>query len=266
MKNQLLTLFTLLILGVCIQPSELSAQEADNSVSYYLSEGACYGSCCVYELEISIDGTATMEGQEHCNLRGRYAKTISNQMLSKIGKLFDSVNFAKLPDSYESQIPDLPSVTIGLTKNGVRKKVTFKENRPDELRAIEEALKSVANSNEGWSPFKPEKDINNGVKETLTSAGGLSVKETEQSQGIKLQNSLESAQQENEVIVTTTRGVDFHHWFESNTKRYGLTKKRLWSPDSDRWVITFDPNKRTLEEVVKGLNSDSSVTVVVKDK
>lgn len=265
MKNHLLTIFSLFILSVSIQPNQLTAQNDGKAVIYYLSEGQCYGFCCVYDLEISIDGTATMEGQEHCDMRGRYAKTISNDMLSKIGKLFDSVNFEKLPNSYDSQLPDLPSVTIGIQRDGVRKMVTFKENRPDELRAIEEAMKTIAHSKDGWSPFKPERDVDGGVRETLSSTTNTTP--AEPSQDSELQNSLVSDKENrNELIVTTSQGVDFHHWFESNSRRYGLTKKRIWAPNSDRWVISFDPNKHTLQEVETNIREDESVTIVVLDK
>ena len=265
MKNHLLTIFSLFILGASIQPNQLSAQNDGKAVTYYLSEGLCYGQCCVYDLEIFIDGTATMEGKEHCDLRGRYAKTISNSTLSKIGKLFDAVNFEKLPDSYDSQLPDLPSVTIAIQKNGVRKKVTFKENRPDELKAIEEAMKAVAHSTEGWSPFKPERDVDNGIKESLSAAGAASSTATSIASDQK--NSLMSDKEvKNEIIVTPSQGVDFHHWFESNSRILGLTKKRVWAPDSDRWVISFDPTKHSLQEVESNIRKDKSVTIVVLDK
>lgn len=243
MKKLLLSLFTLLLLMVFSIESAV-AQKSASTTTYLLSEGACYGFCPIFDLQVTSDGTATFTGKDHCERKGVYQKTLSRETVQNLEKLFAAANFDNLPNEYESMLPDLQPKTIGRRMDGKSKTTTFRENRPESLEAIWRAMREIANSTDGWMPLKPERQANADLKEALTSDDSIQ-----------------------EFQVQLKPDVKIEDWYQANGDRCGLVVSREVSPKSNHWVVALgSDSKCSAEQVSQILQNDNSLMSIDSPK
>lgn len=193
-------------------------------------------------MKIASDGTATYEGDENAIRNGRYVKQLDAAAVERIRALFIAADFDKLPDGFDSRLPDLPAVTIKRETERSRKSTTFKENKTPNLAVLHKALQEIANSREGWNPFKPEKSI------PVTDAALMNDSSTE------------------DFIVEVAAGNSFANWFSSNKDKYGMVSHRNCSEGNRQCVVSIKTNVRSTEEVVKMLQSDKLVSRITSTK
>lgn len=151
--NYLKTLLILLAFfgqNGCINPINKSHNSISKTI-IELEKTACSGSCPVYVLKISDDGTMWLNAKENLKLTGDYKSKLNQTELNSLLTMFESVDFFNLKNSYQSGMMDLPTKYISYTKNDQTKKIMAYDNIPPELTAIINHIDAYTRTME-WLP------------------------------------------------------------------------------------------------------------------
>ena len=105
-------------------------------------KGPCYGRCPVFTFTIYDNQMATYRGKQFTDREGLYTKTLTPETYKKVVNAFSAANMWEFEDFYKSQIPDAATVTLTYVEDGQEKTVKGKENRPKEIRKLEQMLDS----------------------------------------------------------------------------------------------------------------------------
>ncbi len=229
----LLLLFSCNTQKVVTDPKALSEDEAIIS----MSKGACFGSCPVYTIKIYDKGYCTFEGKNNVDRMGKYGKQLSKDIYKDILAQFEESGFHTLEDYYESNIPDLPSVSMAYQKDGVLKEIVGKRERPEILHKLQFSLERIAMIKEGW---------------TLIEKPSSEEKQDPKQQEIK-----------SEIIITTIGGPQLAKWFDNMRKEHGVRIIKKLSDGLDMWLISYNPKKNTPESIMEVLNNDEFIKSAV---
>lgn len=142
------------------QPPQQSAAKAPfpdirrwNSLKITLSRGLCLGSCPAYTVEVDGDGAVTFDGQDFVAVPGRHRTRIAQDAVHGLFDAFRNADFFGLMDNYRAAITDLPTFSVGIAFDGVRKQVQDhvgeKAGMPTEAIALENEIDRVAGT-EKW--------------------------------------------------------------------------------------------------------------------
>lgn len=147
--------FTLLLVG-CPLAVSLATQAQISSISKVENEQTiekkfaqitysrtgCFGTCPVYKLTISADGTVQYEGEKYVKVKGKAITKLSPQQLQQLMAAIDTTQYFSLRDSYQTEADgcpitatDCPTVRTSVTVNGQVKSITHYlgcwETKPD---------------------------------------------------------------------------------------------------------------------------------------
>ena len=145
-----LVLFGLLSCGdlPTVGPRYASAKEADLRARYH--QGACFGNCEVYALALYDTGLLVFTGQRHTDKAGVWEKNLDRRSTRAFLDSLSRMNFADLPRSYPSRLPDLATATVTYVDGqGTPYATSFKENASPELRSLQQRFQSWA-AESGW--------------------------------------------------------------------------------------------------------------------
>ena len=117
-----------------------------------LERTRCFGFCPDYTVSINQDGLVRYEGRNFVNVRGVQTRQIPVADVNALLARFDAVNFNSLRNEYRAGITDIPSYTLTLERNGVRKSVLdyggTRVGLPESVRALEDEIDRVAGTEE----------------------------------------------------------------------------------------------------------------------
>src|SRR6478609_5439185 len=83
-----------------------------------LKRTICFGSCPVYTLEISSDGSVIYDGEISVLVHGRHTATVSKDAAQELIRGFERLKFFEMKDVYKTNISDGPSEVLTLTLGG----------------------------------------------------------------------------------------------------------------------------------------------------
>ena len=63
----------------------------------------CYGTCPIYKITATADGTVTYEGEQWVKAVGKHTKHLSRARVKRIAKAITDLEFFSLRDQYESR-------------------------------------------------------------------------------------------------------------------------------------------------------------------
>jgi len=122
--------FTLLTSLACSTTQKVGSESSEMIIpELEFRLGACFGHCPVYHVSIYPDGSYIYEAKRFIETIGIFEGKLKDSEWKELRAKAEKYNWRSYKEYYESQIPDLPSVTY--TYKG--KKVSFKENGPEEL-------------------------------------------------------------------------------------------------------------------------------------
>lgn len=201
-------------------------------VRFSLKKGACFGNCPTYRLEISQNGYATLEGIANMDKLGIHGKQLDKNQFENLEDEFEKSTFESFPSEFKSQIPDLPSNTIGY-HNGVKfKEISGKEDRPEQVMQLQFLLEKIVDSG-GWKMLQsPEK-----------------IDQTKKPEVVDILD---------EVIIEPIPGTHIAKWMESMTK-YGVRLKKKIAPNLNLYLITYDSNLVSSAEFLHILKRDENI-------
>lgn len=122
-----------------------------------LDATACYGTCPVYSLVVSADGSVAFQGKDFVRAPGHRKTTLASEKLGELYQAVVAADFLGLRDRYEASATDLPSVTTTVVMSGRAKAVYHHgsgcnpdfDPAPVELCQLEALLESIPASR-GW--------------------------------------------------------------------------------------------------------------------
>ena len=133
-KFRATALFTLLILAGCNRGPKSTAmpptEETPRDLVIVLESTDCFGTCPVYKLTISANGSVEFEGRHYVKKKGVVRATIPREQLKYLVAEFESVKYFSLQDHYVSKEDgctrvwtDHPTVKTSITITGKTKSV-----------------------------------------------------------------------------------------------------------------------------------------------
>ncbi|MEZ5049910.1 MAG: DUF6438 domain-containing protein [Saprospiraceae bacterium] len=213
--------------------SSKKMDSADSYLKYQLSKGACFGSCPVMDLEIYSDGKAILYSKAHYRILGKYETMLSGDKMNELSALFTKNDVFQFPDNYESQIPDLPQISIFYSEGTKDKTITGKEDRPTKVMELQFALEDVVDRSD-WKLLEAIANDNTQVKE-------------EKPEIIP-----------DEILVTYKEGTVLPRWFKKHTDN-GIKLIKPISQENRIWLITYDTNKLEPNQALILIQNDEEV-------
>ena len=118
-----------------------------------LERSACFGTCPIYSVEISGDGTVNYLGERFVKVTGGQTAHISRKAVRDLYAAFVKADFFWTKDSYEAPITDLPTYTVSISFDGRAKSVLDyagkSQGLPKAVADLEDAIDKAAGT-EKW--------------------------------------------------------------------------------------------------------------------
>lgn len=239
LPTQLSFLFCLpILLGMSSCSSKQKAIKLEpDVVKYSLRTGSCFGTCPIYTLSIYEGGKAVLKAGKFIKPEGTSEKMLDASTYGEIEQAFAKSAFFSYPDTFPSMIPDLPSIWISYNDGTQEKTIYGKEDRPDDIIALQEMLHAVAKG-PGWISTKPAK---------------------------KAEKKPEGSMIYDQLIVQPHEGKLTEDWI-SRYKEYGLKLERKISPDLEYYLLSYDDTSIDPKEMLEKIKSDPAIRLAEFDK
>jgi len=118
-----------------------------------LERSGCYGSCPIYSVEISGDGTVSYVGRYYVAVTGVQTYHIDQEAVRGLYRAFEKAEFFWTYDAYESPITDFPTYTISISFDGHSKTIVDyagkRAGMPKVITDLEDTIDAVAGT-ERW--------------------------------------------------------------------------------------------------------------------
>ena len=213
------------------EPEKVEKKEMDDSdLKFFLSKSACFGKCPVFDLNIYNNRYVEFIGKQNTSKLGTHALNLDKDTYKNLVSAFDKANFVGLQDHYESNIPDLPSVTMSYRKGSKLKTITGKRERPESVHKLQFLLEQIIEM-PGWTFLSDETSKKREVVD------------------------------KSKIVVNIARGSQLSRWFASMKNKFGMQILQKLSDNSDSWLVGINPRVHNPDEVLEYLNNDP----VVKD-
>jgi len=123
------------------------------SLRITLSRSVCYGTCPVYSVQISGDGTVVYHGQDCVAQRGEQSARIPPATVRALVGAFRQTRFFSLRERYAASITDNPTYTTSIAFDGRKKTVSdyagAAVGMPEAVSVLEDAIDKAAGT-ERW--------------------------------------------------------------------------------------------------------------------
>ena len=154
-------LFILLVFTGCNRepsPTAVSIEGIPRDLVIVLERGICFGTCPVYKLTISANGSVEFEGRHYVKKKGMIRTTISREQLKDLVAEFEKARYFTFQDRYgikedgcNTDVVDTPRVKTSITIAGKTKSVEHQHGCKgplgiDQLTALEDKIDEVVNS------------------------------------------------------------------------------------------------------------------------
>lgn len=219
--------------GCLFKPT--ASQVSSYQLRAHYEQGACFGRCPVYALDLYQNGLLVYQGERFTDMPGTWEKVLTKPELNELVGEFSKVDFRNYPASYPSRVPDLAAITLAYapTAGGQIYTISWKENRPEELNRLAELMRDLAD------------------------AGGFTKVSDEIKKGPNILGQTVSLEAE-EIIVHLEAGVNPQAWIIQYSKQNVQIKERI-TPNGNYYLILSDPNLMDTEELLSFLRQDESV-------
>jgi hypothetical protein len=120
------------------------AAHAQEPVRIMLSRTACFGTCPVYTVSISNDGTVRYDGLQHVRVSGSHSWRIDPDALRALAGEMEKAGFFEMKDEYTGGMTDLPTVVTTLSRGSRSKTITDHYGSPPALQGLEARIDAVS--------------------------------------------------------------------------------------------------------------------------
>jgi hypothetical protein len=230
-----LFLALMFVIASCSTSKEFS-QLTDDDIVVSMKRGACFGKCPIYTVSIYDGAYAVYEPRLHTKLAaGKYKKKLDKKQFKTLKKSFKKSDFFNFKDEYPSLIADLAEVRIFFKEGSKEKWVRGKEDRPAKLMELQFLVEKIVEE-DNWELIS----LSDGEEEEE--------EETEIPEYIKT-----------EIIIEPAPNTRLPLWLREMEEKYGIRLMRKLAPDQNFWLITYNTNKYSGEEILEILRNDRAV-------
>ena len=113
-----------------LQTAKPEEQTVPPDTNISLERTGCYGTCPIYTVSISADGTVLFVGTRFVKKMGTTGSTVSREQIRNLLSEFDKINYFELKDQYVSPddgckqwVTDHPSAITSITRGGKSKTI-----------------------------------------------------------------------------------------------------------------------------------------------
>ena len=145
--------FLAALLLACVVTTAAAANDLPDNFSFSLERTACFGSCPVYKVIVSSDGSVVYEGKQYVRIKGTRRRKIEPEAVKDLLQQFIDSDYFKFKENYssiknadgtETTVTDLPTTTTSLTLGNRKKQVVDYVGAPKKLKELEEKIDEVA--------------------------------------------------------------------------------------------------------------------------
>jgi hypothetical protein len=114
----------------------------------------CFGSCPVFQVKIYSDGTAIWKGERYVERIGTFHAVVTPEWVAGLWKEADEAGFFKFSERYPAtgaRLPDLPTTTVMLVRERMRRQVADNADAPLALQRFEKQF-LLALDKLDWKP------------------------------------------------------------------------------------------------------------------
>ncbi|MEL6863220.1 MAG: DUF6438 domain-containing protein [Bacteroidota bacterium] len=194
----------------------------------------CFGQCPVFTLIVYENGLTTFDGQRNTSKKGLHYKKLSKEALRQLHNRFKTAQLEQYEDYYPSDLADLPKVSISYYEKQKVKTIKGDINRPPAIKELEQALDTLAMSND-WTAKTPQEE----------PLADYIIPE--------------------EIIIQFAAQTDIPIWVERFADVDLALKERI-APNSNMWVITYDTDKIAPKAMLERVRQSDGVQLAEFNK
>ncbi len=125
----------------------------DGPIEITLERTACFGTCPVYTVTISGDGTVSYDGRQFVGVTGTQRAHVDPAVVRALVDDFKAIGFFELRDAYRevenpdgttTSVTDLPTIRVSLRIGDRSKEVVDYFGAPKPLRDLERRIDAIA--------------------------------------------------------------------------------------------------------------------------
>ena len=226
---RLLFVFCICLLFACSTtktPEELTT----NDIRLSLKKEGCFGSCPVYTLNVYDGGYCEFIGLENCYKIGKHSLQLTKEKYKSLYAEFKSADLFQFQDYYESNIPDLPSITISYFEKDTSKTIVGKRERPEIIHKLQFLLEEIAESKTGWTV------IDGSIEEK------------------------KEVIDKSKIVIELKNGAQLSRWFNDYRQSHGIRIIKQLDNDYDKWLVSYNTNDYAPTEILEILKKDENVS------
>lgn len=91
---------------------------ARNVTSVTLRRGPCFGTCPIYEVTLTADGSATWEGERFVDRLGRFQGQVDVNDFRRLARFIERAGFFGWAPEYLGNVTDLPDYFLTVVTDG----------------------------------------------------------------------------------------------------------------------------------------------------
>jgi len=226
-------ILALFCLFSCKTTKNIPAKPTPENLEISLKKGGCFGKCPEYVFNIYKGGYCEFLGKKNTKKIGKHAKTLSKESYKEIKEAFEDSDYQGFSDNYESQIADLPTISISyMTKKGM-KTITGKRERPERLHKLQFLLEQICENDKGWSYIgEVKQDVEEKKIEYIKS----------------------------EIVLTVKDATQLARWFDDMRKAHSIRIVKPLSPETNTWLVSYDKQRYNPDEILMILRKDDNVS------
>lgn len=212
------------------QSGKITVEELEEQIPLaQIATGPCPANCPVFSVTIYETRWVRYEGLQFTSKLGTYAWRLSKEEYQQIVDSLESVNLWQFQSLYKSERYDMATVTITHYADADIKTVVGKENRPDEVQALERFLRTKFDT-----PVKDAKLVQPHLGDVPMGADPEL------------------------IVVHLLGGLNAKEW----VGRYDNQKLEVIKPvnqDNGLWLLTYDLTKNRPGDIISLIRRDPQV-------
>lgn len=224
-------LIFILLLAGCSTSKDLS-QLTEEDIVISMEKEACFGTCPAYTFDVYPGGWCVFNGKSNTYKLGTHKLQLSKSKYKELISEFKDADFFQFEDYYQSDIPDLPNVSISYREKDKIKTIVGKRERPSEIHKLQFLLEQIAESKESW----------------IVIDGTIEEKKPEFDK--------------TKLVLQLKNGAQLSRWFDTARQNYGIRILKRMDESYDNWLVSYDRNRFDPDEIIERLKSDENVSSV----
>jgi len=209
------------------KPPIESTQSMIKELSFYT--GPCFGTCPVYTMTITPDGTLKYEGEKFTEMTGVWENKLDKEAYAEIIALFEKANLRQYPDEVERLISDIPTKKLSFTDEKGSKTVKYAYIKDQSVLDIEHKMTALTELNNWVQISKPTNT--SGYPDYFIT---------------------------NEIIIQLKKGVDAKVFAQRYAKQGGEIIKSV-SPPMNMWLFKYKEGTMTAREMITDIKNQPEV-------